>query len=691
MAAFSLGEATLGTAIDLDGLKRGLAEGERHGHSFVSNLGGILKTGLIVAASAAAVGIGALVGGLALAVKEASASQEAQAQFNAVLEATGGVAGVTAQMANELASSLQNVTRFSDETVLSAETMLLQFKNISSEVFPETTELALDLATRLGTDAASAARMLGKALETPGEGLLRLKSAGVAFTDAQTEMILGMAEAGDVAGAQQAILDALSSSIGGAARAAGETFAGRLTILKNRFSDVLETIGFAVLPILEDLAGTLLATGGPVEQLAAWVSAVLVPALTEAGKWISDVGIPALKQFGAWFMEEALPAIIPFVQAVLAQLIPGLQQLWTWIKDLAEAAMPLLSAAIDFVVDHWKIFAAIGAVIMAVIIAINAPILAVIGVLVLLATAWANNWGNIQGITEAVTATIQNIITTVMGAIRSFWARWGDDLTTIATFVWSTIRGYITTSINQIQAIIAVVSAIISGIWQQHGAAILTVAQNTWNLIKLGIETAINNIKSIITLISAAIRGDWTTFGTELRNIWDNTWNLIKAAVVTAWTNITTTVSSLVASVKAAFTNIDWGAVGRNVINAIAGGISGAVGSLVSAAVNAARAAFEAAKAFLGIDSPSKLFEGLGQQVMGGMALGIRHGAVMPIGAMLGMTPALLSAAAGTGTVYNVGPIDARGSMLSSAQIEAAVTRAMRQRGRATDSLIRTT
>lgn len=54
------------------------------------------------------------------------------------------------------------------------------------------------------------------------------------------------------------------------------------------------------------------------------------------------------------------------------------------------------------------------------------------------------------------------------------------------------------------------------------------------------------------------------------------------------------------------FTSINWGEVGRNIIRGIANGITGAVGWIADAARNAAQSALNTAKAFLGINSPSK-------------------------------------------------------------------------------------
>ena len=134
---------------------------------------------------------------------------------------------------------------------------IIAFQVNGKDAFPRATEMALDLATALGIDATSAATMLGKALETPGEGMLRLKAAGVALDDETiVDQING--RGGRCCWRAAMIMDALAQSVGGAAQASGETFAGKLDILKNTLSNVGEDIGNAVLPMLTEFAGQLL-------------------------------------------------------------------------------------------------------------------------------------------------------------------------------------------------------------------------------------------------------------------------------------------------------------------------------------------------------------------------------------------------------------------------------------------------
>ena len=206
-------------------------------------------------------------GTVAFGVSSVKAFQESQlaiAQTEAVIKSTGGVAGVTADQVDKLASSLQRTTRFSDEQVRGAQNLLLTFTNINKEVFPETTQLTLDMATAMGMDANSAAMQLGKALNDPAEGFTRLKRVGVTFNEEQEKAIKNMTAAGNVAGAQKVILQELQKEFGGSAEAAGNTFAGQLDKLKNAFDDLQEGVGMLITQALQPL----------VQHLSDWLKEV---------------------------------------------------------------------------------------------------------------------------------------------------------------------------------------------------------------------------------------------------------------------------------------------------------------------------------------------------------------------------------------------------------------------------------
>jgi len=82
------------------------------------------------------------------------------------------------------------------------------------------------------------------------------------------------------------------------------------------------------------------------------------------------------------------------------------------------------------------------------------------------------------------------------------------------------------------------------------------------------------------------------------------------------------------------------------------------VGWLKDAARNAAKAAFDAAKGFLGIHSPSTLFSGIGENMMLGMAGGIGDFASVPVSVTQDVTSNIAAAPANTGNTDIAGAIN---------------------------------
>lgn len=92
-------------------------------------------------------------------------------------------------------------------------------------------------------------------------------------------------------------------------------------------------------------------------------------------------------------------------------------------------------------------------------------------------------------------------------------------------------------------------------------------------------------------------------------------------------------IPSMISQIRNAFTSVNWGSVGLNIIKGIASGIAGAVGHLISAATSAASSALDAIKSKLGIHSPSRVFrDQVGKMMALGMEIGFEKN--IPVGSM---------------------------------------------------------
>lgn len=311
----------------------------------MSKLGDVAKglaVGGVAIAGAAIAGLSAV---LLDSVQAAMEAQEAQAQLAAVIESTGGAAGVTAEMANELATSLQNVTRFEDDAVLGAENILLTFTHINKDIFPETVWLAADMSQALGQDLKSSAMQLGKALNDPIQGVGALQRVGVSFTEDQKKLIKELVNSNNTLDAQKIILQELQKEFGGSAKAAGETFAGKLDILQNKIGDVKERIGMALIPAL----ATLVDEVGPkviewADKFAKWIETDGAKAIQDFADWIIKDLVPAIEKLAKWLNED-LPAAVDAANKAADSFMKGqgggFLTLW---RDIAKAIQDAIDA-----------------------------------------------------------------------------------------------------------------------------------------------------------------------------------------------------------------------------------------------------------------------------------------------------------------------------------------------------------
>jgi len=215
---------------------------------------------------AAAVGIGAAVGGAAIVIgKGVSAGLDSLAQLeSAESQVTGalnqmGLAGqITATQVAGWASQIEKDvgSAFDDKDITSATATLLRFGKVTPSNLQPAMVVMTDLAAKTGS-VDSAASLLAKALADPTKAAGKLARAGVVLTKAQQDQIKAMVKAGDTAGAQKVLLDALAKTTTGAAAATQGPYARSLSVLKDVTEDAERALAEGFLPVIEEVRDLL--------------------------------------------------------------------------------------------------------------------------------------------------------------------------------------------------------------------------------------------------------------------------------------------------------------------------------------------------------------------------------------------------------------------------------------------------
>ena len=210
--------------------------------SRITAFSALLNTSSIIMAITAAAMIGL---GVAVfkSINAFAKAEKQQFRIQALLAATGNVAGTSAKKIQDFARTLAVDTLTNAEKVRDAASALLTFRNIVGPAFEKTISLAQDMVAAFGGDLRTSTIQLAKALEDPIKGLTTLARIGVTFTDGQRRMVAQMVRTGRTAEAQGVIFDTLAGQIGGAGKAEGLGVAGAMDSLGDNLTELMEKFG----------------------------------------------------------------------------------------------------------------------------------------------------------------------------------------------------------------------------------------------------------------------------------------------------------------------------------------------------------------------------------------------------------------------------------------------------------------
>lgn len=148
----------------------------------------------------------------------------------------------------------------SNLTIKATQAKLLTFRNLAKSAnvtggaFDRANKAALDMAAAGFGSAEGNAVQLGKALEDPIKGITALAKSGVTFTDQEKEKIRTLVESNKILEAQDMVLKAIETQVGGTAAATADDSAK----MKEGFAQISQAIGMTLLPILETVTPIML-------------------------------------------------------------------------------------------------------------------------------------------------------------------------------------------------------------------------------------------------------------------------------------------------------------------------------------------------------------------------------------------------------------------------------------------------
>jgi hypothetical protein len=320
------GSRTLKLSIlaDVDDLKKKLGTAENEVQGFagkVEKFGAAAKAAFVAAAAAAgAYAVKLAVDGVKAAIEDEAAQKRLANALKNVTDATD----------TQIAAIEKQILKTSLATGVADDQLRPAFQRLAIATGDVTKSqdlltLALDISAATGKDVETVSNALGKAYEGNTGSLTRL---GVGLSAAEIKT-LGL----------EGAVSQLASTFGGAAATQADTFQGKMARVQVAFDEAKETLGAALLPIIERFFVFITETAIPKMQE---FKAVAIDPVIKAFK-DNEQAIRGLFNFAKDFL-------VPFITYTLGNAIKGLSSVAGGIVKAVSIALralePIINAAI---------------------------------------------------------------------------------------------------------------------------------------------------------------------------------------------------------------------------------------------------------------------------------------------------------------------------------------------------------
>lgn len=316
--------------------------------------------------------------------KIADFGKKAALAFAAAAAAAGAYAvklavdGVKAAIEDEkaqtsLRKTLENVTGATEEQIKATERYITK-TSLASGVSDEQLRPSLDRLVRATGDLEKAQKLQALALDVSSGSGKSLQAVTEALSKAQEGNLSGLTRLGVGISSAEAktlsfdeITKRLGTTFSGQAQASAETFQGRMDRLKIAFSEAQETVGFALLPILEKLIGFVTTTilpviqkftdsfgganglGSSIEKIVTTVQTVLQPVFEGLVNFFGKIrkAINDNRESFEKFADIIQTYVAPVLGKVLGTALKGLGTIASGVINIIGGVIDLISGAVE--------------------------------------------------------------------------------------------------------------------------------------------------------------------------------------------------------------------------------------------------------------------------------------------------------------------------------------------------------
>jgi hypothetical protein len=584
----------LGAQVDRAGNLVGTQMGASTGKSFAGKIKGLIGPAL-TAASIVAVGRFAQA-----AIVAAEDVQKANSRVEQINKSMGLFGDQTSKVTDRLlkyaeANELNLAT--DAEQIKLTQAKLLTFKNLAltadetGGAFDRATAAAIDLAAAGFGSAETNATQLGKALQDPIKGITALARSGVTFTQVEKDKIKALVESGNVLAAQDMVLKAIETQVGGTAAAT----ATATEKMKLGLDNISESFGALLLSAFEGFVDVM--------------NAKVVPTITgffdavkkgEGGDFIGDLLGKANDAIKAWIQGGGITRLMEqffaFRQALIDTLITALPKIITDLANAIVAALPqvvstLIGMVPTLIETAQKLF---GALIQGLTVVVPNLITAIVNLLPKL----------VASITGMLPKIIQSALSLFMGLVQG-----------LIQAIPKLIVALLDALPKIIAALLSMLPKLVTGAIQLFTGLVTGLIKMLPTLISTIVGTVLPKlITTIVALIPQLVTAGIQLFTALVTAVIKATPEIVKALVKA--------VPEMVKGLQKAAPQLLQ--AGKDLITGLAQGILKDGPKLIGEAMKGiGNAAIDTFKSLLGIASPSKVFKEFGKNILQGLVGGL--------------------------------------------------------------------
>lgn len=427
-----------------------------------------------------------------------------------------------------------------------------------------------------------------------GKGIGDVKTAVDGISGIATDALSGLGKLpGGFKNAAKSAMD-FKKDFGGSLKGLGSAITGPFQVLTPKLSSSVGKIG----GIVSSVPGKI---GGAVGKIGSSVASKM-PKVTKAFSLLGD----ATGYLGAWGGQvgSALQGVLGTVAGFIPSFI-GLLNFGT-VAGVVVAGLGLVYSQFGTQIDQ----------ILTLVQTKGPEIITNFGTGITAALPGLMSQGAtlILGLINAITANLPALITVGASIIATLVSSLAEQLPQLIPAAFNMVLTLVESLIDNLPQIIMSGLKLMEGLAQGIANAIPRVAAKAPVIIGKLASTIITNLPQILQ--------------TGVKII-----TQLAVGLVQGIPSLLGKIPSMISQIKSAFTSVNWGSVGLNIIEGIASGIAGAVGHLISAATSAASSALDAIKSKLGIHSPSRVFrDQVGKMMALGMGIGFEKN--LPVGSM---------------------------------------------------------